>query len=345
MINRLVLVFLLYGVFSNITFGQNNKLRVVFWNLENLFDTRDDTLKLDNEFLPESKRHWDNHRFYKKLNNTYKVIIGIGEWDPPAMIGLCEVENRYVLNQLIYETPLKNFNYGIVHYESPDRRGIDVAFLYRKSIFTIDTSLAVSIRFPFDPGSRTRDILYIRGRIITGDTLHLYVNHWPSRYGGYLETKPKRNFVAEILKSHTDSLFRFNPSAKIIVMGDFNDDPTDESISQYLMTFADTLGMRTDALYNLMALNKSDNFEGTLKYQQDWNTFDQFIVSGSLMYGSSLLISNKKASIFHPGYLLEPDDKFLGSKPFRTYSGFKYNGGFSDHLPVYLDLIYNDQTE
>ncbi|MEZ5083825.1 MAG: hypothetical protein R2750_10305 [Bacteroidales bacterium] len=142
----------------------------MFYNVENLFDTKDDSLTNDNEFLPESDRHWDNHKFYTKLNRIYKVIIGVGEWEPPAIVGLCEIENRYVLNKLVYDTPLKTFNYKIVHYESPDERGIDVAMIYRPDIFSVDTSVAINISFPFDPESRTRDILYVRGRL--GQRIH-----------------------------------------------------------------------------------------------------------------------------------------------------------------------------
>ena len=312
--------------------------RVMFYNVENLFDTKDDTLKNDDEFLPEGERHWDNHIFYKKLNNTAKVIISVGGWQAPAMVGLCEIENRYVLNQLVYETPLKNFGYSIIHRESPDWRGIDVAMLYRKELFTPDTFFIISVHFPFDPNSATRDILYVKGRL-DDDTIHLFINHWPSRYGGYMETKPKREFVAGLVRHKVDSLFNENPENKIIIMGDLNDGPTDESVSGVLKALPETVDSCC-RLINLMAQYDADKSIGTLKYHENWDVFDQVIVSSSLLKDSTgLHIEKEKALIFKPDYLLEKDDRFMGEKPFRTFNGFDYNGGFSDHLPVYVDLI------
>ncbi len=204
---------------------QVQKFRVAFYNTENLFDIYNDSLTNDDEFTPEGFRHWDNYRFFNKLNNLYKVIVGIGEWNPPMIVGLCEVENEFVLKKLIYNTPLKNFDYNFIHFESPDHRGIDVAMLYRKSEFHPVTYQPFRIYFPDDTASSTRDILYVKGTIGDSDTLHVFVNHWPSRYGGYLVSKPKRAWVAEVLKSKTDSILGQNPSANILIMGDFNDSP------------------------------------------------------------------------------------------------------------------------
>lgn len=322
-------------------FSQEEKFaRIMFYNVENLFDTKDDSLKIDEEFLPDSERHWDNHKFYTKLNHIYKVIIGVGEWEPPAIVGLCEIENRYVLNKLVYDTPLKTFNYKIVHYDSPDERGIDVAMIYRPDIFSVDTSVAINISFPFDPDSKTRDILYVRGRLNMRDTLHVFVNHWPSRYGGYIETQPSRNYVAGILKSFTDSLLLTNSTARVIIMGDLNDDPTDESVMNYLKAKSDPLSKEPTNLYNLMTIKHWGDPPGTLKYKESWNIFDQIIVSGNLIWNNSAItIGTKGAQVFTPDFLFEDDDKYLGRKPFRTYIGFKYNDGYSDHLPVFIDLI------
>ena len=149
----------------------------MFYNVENLFDTRDDSLKIDEEFLPDSERHWDNHKMYQKINNIYRILMAIGEWKPPAIIGLCEIENRFVLNQLVYKTPLQNLDYKIIHYDSPDRRGIDVGLIYRSSVLQVDTSLTFPVVFAEDPDSKTRDILYVKGILGGVDTLHLFVNH------------------------------------------------------------------------------------------------------------------------------------------------------------------------
>ncbi|MCD4696429.1 MAG: hypothetical protein K8S16_09345 [Bacteroidales bacterium] len=312
----------------------------MFYNVENLFDTKDDSLTNDNEFLPEGNRHWDTQKFYFKLNNIYKVIIAAGEWKPPILVGLCEIENQFVLNKLVFETPLNNFGYDIIHFESPDRRGIDVALLYREEFFTIDTAIQIPVMFPFDPDSRTRDILYVKGRFNSNDTVHLFINHWPSRYGGYLETIPKRNYVAGVLKVKTDSLFNRQPSATIIILGDFNDEPWNESLSGILQAKDDSAALEQGQLYNLSAICKLESDEGSLKYQGNWNLFDQVIVSGNLLSaGSGIKIPPPGFQIFSPGFLLEKDEKFLGAKPFRTYNGFKYNGGFSDHLPVFIDIL------
>ncbi|MCB2220589.1 MAG: endonuclease/exonuclease/phosphatase family protein [Bacteroidetes bacterium] len=319
-------------------FGQDQSYRLMFYNVENLFDTKDDTLKNDDEFLPDGERHWDTHKFYKKLNNTARVIIGVGAWNAPAVVGLCEIENRFVLNQLVYETPLKNFGYSIIHHESPDWRGIDVAMLYRKDFFTPDTFFTIPVLFPFDLNSHTRDILYVKGRLGGKDTLHIFINHWPSRYGGYLETQPKREFAAGLLKHRVDSLFRVNPENGILIMGDFNDGPSDESVSKILKALPEPIDSCC-YLVNLMAYYDADKFMGTLKYRENWDVFDQVIVSSGLLDGSiGIVVKAGKAMIYQPDFLLEKDERYMGNKPFRTFYGFEYLGGFSDHLPVYVDL-------
>lgn len=317
--------------------------RIVFYNVENLFDIYNDSLKRDDEFTPEGERNWNNKRFYKKLNNIYRVIIGVGEWNPPVIVGLCEVENRFVLDKLVYQTPFKTFDYKIIHEESPDRRGIDVALLYRSSGFTPIVHQAVGIRFPFDTASRTRDILYVKGLLANNDTVHIFVNHWPSRYGGYLETKPKREFVASVLRKQVDSLFKADLNPNIIIMGDLNDGPREESLLNVLQTKLDTTNLHENDLYNLMSHYPANMDGGTIKYQESWDIFDQFIVSSNLIDGKQgLKVLHSKAKIYSPEFLLEDDFKHLGKKPFRTYVGFTYNNGYSDHLPIYIDLIKSE---
>ena len=312
----------------------------MFYNSENLFDIYNDSLTNDDEFTPEGERKWNNYRFYKKLNNLSKVIIGIGEWNPPSVIGFCEVENRFVLNKLIYETPLKNFDYKIIHFESPDRRGIDVAMLYRKSRFEPVFYCPVPIQFPDNPESKTRDILYVKGVLGGMDTVHFFVSHWPSRYGGYEDSKPRRMFVASVLRSKVDSIYNAVQNPNIIIMGDFNDEPWDESIQNELKAKSDTISLRTDELVSLMGLLKNLK-TGTNKYQAEWSVIDQLIVSGNLLRGNNpIQVSKEGARIFQSSFLLEEDETHLGYKLNRTYIGPVYHGGFSDHLPVYLDLIF-----
>jgi len=318
--------------------------RVMFYNVENLFDPYDDSLKRDEEFTPDGERHWTNYKFYDKLNKIYKVIMAVGEWQPPAIVGLSELENRFVLEKLIWETPLKNFDYRIIHHESPDRRGIDVGLIYRASMFEPFHDEAIPVVFADDTSYKTRDILYVKGLVGGKQMVHIFVNHWPSRYGGYMATVIRRNEAAAILKQKTDSLLAVNPRSAIIIMGDFNDGPHDESFAKVLKAIMPESEIIPQNYYNLSLLKQDDWNFGTLKYRESWDIFDQVVVSGNLlMENADLMIKDKKACIFHADFLLEKDNTYLGFKPFRTFTGFKYNGGYSDHLPVYLDLIIKNK--
>jgi predicted extracellular nuclease len=322
------------------------KYRIVFYNVENLFDVEDDSLTNDDEFTPDGIRHWDNHKFYRKINNIYKVLISVGEWQPPAIVGLCEIENRSVLNKLIYQTPLKKYDYKIIHEDSPDSRGIDVGMIYRSDIFHPIIYSNIEVDFPGTAYRTTRDILYVKGVLNNEDTMHIFVNHWPSRYGGYLVTKPKRARAAEILRSNVDSILAISQNANVLIMGDFNDEPTDESLSVILNAKADTTNFKSSDLLNLM-YQLDDNWQlGSHKFREEWTVLDQIIVSRHFFKGGSgLKISDEGAAIFNSSFLLEKDEKYLGEKPFRTFVGMKYNGGFSDHLPVYVDLISEEKTD
>lgn len=312
-------------------------IRIMFYNVENLFDTQDDSIKNDNEFLPEGSRRWNNSKMYDKINKLYKVIVAVGGWSPPDIIGLCEIENRFVISLLLNYTPLQKFNYGVVHAESPDQRGIDVAILYNRDRINKISEEFISVHFPFSHNT-TRDIAYMKARVNNKDTLHIFVNHWPSRLGGEKKSEPNRMFVAGILKSKTDSIFKLPGSKNIVIMGDFNDEPVNNSLINGLKARIEFTDILFSSLYNLSACDPL-NFYGTLKYQSGWQIFDQFIVSGQLLdKKSNLTTSCENFHIFNADFLLEPDEKYMGKKPFRTYSGFKYNHGYSDHLPVYLDL-------
>jgi len=320
--------------------------RIAFYNVENLFDIYDDSLTRDEEFTPEGERYWNNRKFYTKINNIYKVIMAMSESGPPAVVGLSEIENRFVLEKLVYDTPLKNFNYKIIQFESPDRRGIDVALIYREEFFEPLYSEAIPVIFPFDTASRTRDILWVKGKFMNTDTVSLFVNHWPSRYGGYMSTVPKRNHAAKALRTKTDSILQSNNYASILIMGDFNDGPYDESLSDVLSAQDPAKSIINNELYNLMIPEQIDWQYGSLKYQQGWNKFDMIIVSGGLLDDtSSPHISIDGGKIFQAPFLLEEDKTYLGQKPNRTYIGYKYHGGFSDHLPVYVDLIVEKNNQ
>ncbi len=320
--------------------NSDNIARVMFYNTENLFDTIDDPTINDNEFLPESKKHWTKYRYWEKQQHIAKVILNLGEWHTPALIGLSEVENQQVVEDLVHQEALRNFDYQIIHQESPDHRGIDVALLYRKDIFKPIDVLFIPIHFPFNKRSKTRDILYASGKI-GNDTLHVFVNHWPSRYGGAKASQPKRNYVASVLRKYVDSLDRIYRAPNILIMGDFNDDPKDHSISETLKAAHDTIGLDPMALFNPMFAIHSRG-DGTLKYHGKWNLFDQIIVSvNMLMASNNIKTKPGSAHIFEASWLLEEDTKYPGKSPIRTYAGPRYLGGYSDHLPVYLDIELN----
>ena len=315
-------------------------VRIIFWNLENLYDPYDDTTKLDDEFTSSGAKHWTWSKFSIKLNHVAKTLLAAGEWTPPAIVGLCEVENRYVLNKLIYETPLKPWKYKFIHHESPDLRGVDVALLYRTSVFSVVSSKSFSIRFPFDTSAQTREILMVKGILAGKDTIALFVNHWPSRRGGYLMSQPRRNYVASVLRKVIDSVQKVQPRANILVMGDFNDEPENESLCGVLHARNDDAEILDTALYNLMGIRNKIRREGTLKYRDQWSTFDQFLVSGALRAGKSgLSVNPANAGTVKLSFLMEEDNTYFGDKLNRTYRGPAYHGGFSDHLPVWVDVI------
>ena len=299
--------------------GDGSRYRIMFYNVENLFDPLDDPMHRDEEFTPGGERHWTNKRMYDKINKIYKVIMAVGEYDPPAIIGLCEIENLRVLQKLIYETPLKNYGYRIVHHESPDRRGIDVALLYRADLFRPFADSAIALTFADDTSYRTRDILYVKGLAMGREMLHIFVNHWPSRYGGYMNTVRRRNDAAALLRRQVDSLTAALASPAIIIMGDFNDDPTDESMTKVLQAKKPEQPADPGALYNLMLVPDAEWPYGSLKYRESWNHYRIKEASGDRH-------SDNVASILH-------------NNRHRRFLGDEDEGGFSDHLPVYLDLL------
>ncbi len=317
--------------------SSREKFRIVFYNVENLFDTINEPGKNDDAFTPGGDRRWTEYRLRHKINNIYRAIAAASGLEIPAMIGLCEVENLYVLERLARETGLKNHDYGIIHRNSADSRGIDVALLYRPGIFRVLDTMFRSIPFPFDSLPATRDILYVKGIVADADTLHVFVNHWMSRWRGQAVSEPYRNYTAAFLKSLTDSIFGVCRRSNIVVMGDFNDEPQDASLRDHLVAATSSIDPLPGMLYNL-SYGKAP-VPGTLKYQGQWFLFDQFIVSGSLLDGRGRLKTSRDSfRIFHAGFLLVPDERWFGYKPFRSYEGFRYTGGFSDHLPVVLDL-------
>ena len=333
------------GLHKNEQNQNNNKeirsdFRIMFYNTENFFDTKHDSLKRDQEFLPDGAKHWTTNKLQDKIIHIAKIITAVGEWETPELVGLCEVENQNVLEQLVNYSPIKSINYQIIHKESPDRRGIDVALLYRKDRFKPVYFNFIEIKMP-KPYSRTktRDLLYVKGIVLGQDTIHVFVNHWPSRWGGQQKSEPKRMYVASVLKHQTDSILGVNPNSRIVIMGDFNDEPDNISLKKILNAKREIEGEVNDtSLYNLIAILNKKTGQGTYKYHGSWGALDQFVVSGYLMNNKSTYTSLDDVHIFKADFLLEKDEKYTGERPNRTYIGYKYHGGYSDHLPIYLDL-------
>lgn len=317
------------------------EIKIMGYNVENLFDIYPDSITNDKEYAPGGYRGWNYERYNTKLTNIAKVVAAAGEWDLPTLIGLCEIENRRVLDDLTQKTGLRNLNYQIVQYESLDARGIDVALLYRPDNFKLINSRPIRIQLP-NTTSTTRDILYASGSLSNGDTLHVFMNHFPSRMGGELESEERRNAVAGYLRAAVDSLHRVANNPKIVILGDFNDMPDNSSMIEVLG--AKPLPKKDSevldkGLYNLTYKFHEAGTSGSYFFQGKWDMLDQIIVSGSLLNGKSKSrVDEPSVRIFSADWLLE-DDKYSGKRPSRTYIGMKYNGGYSDHLPVLVNII------
>jgi len=323
---------------------------VVFWNLENYFDPFVDSTRGYNEYTEQGGQHWTVSRFYRKRNNLYKAILGFSKGQPIGIMGVCEVESEFALNALFGMTPLKEHHYRWVHYEGPDRRGIDPAIVYSLDRFQLISSEAIPYHNPDDSAMVSRDILYAKFFDYRHDTLHCFVNHWPSKYRGELETVEARNCAARILRHKVDSIIEVNrlwsedeqtaSTPKIIIMGDFNDTPEAPCVRQVLGAKRESELGEEDLLVNLFAQPEKLGFKGTLKYRESWSVFDQIIVSKSLLNNTMMHCISSDARIIHDRYLLEADKTYQGLKLNRTYIGPKYHGGFSDHLPVMILLRY-----
>jgi predicted extracellular nuclease len=307
---------------------------IAFYNQENLFDTVDDPNKDDQEFLPTSDNQWTPDRYQKKLTNMASVIEKLGDADGPELLGVCEVENRKVLEDLASQPALKDRKYKVIHFEGPDVRSIDVALLYKEGIFTPFEQKAIPVTLP-NPSDKTRDILQVKG-ILGGDTVMVLVNHWPSKRGGAEESDPKRMAVASTARNLVDQELIRNPKAKILLMGDFNDTPDSKAITETLNAVNSTDPEPARQLYNAFA-HYLDEKKGSYSYKGGWDMIDQMMLSKSLLTAKGLHYVPNSATIYEEERIKEQEGKYKGS-PLRTYAGKKYLGGYSDHFPIYLTL-------
>lgn len=305
-----------------------------FYNLENLFDIYDDPDTMDDDFTPTGSKKWSLKRYKRKLFKLAKTIAEVGSEgteNPPVLMGIAEVENKEVVEDLLNEASLKSINYGYVHYDSPDERGIDNALLYHKDYFKVLYSEPIALMLYEKDGRRdtTRDILYVKG-LLNGEEVHVFVNHWPSRRDGDHATSSKRIKAAETIIDYMRNIELESVDPNYIIMGDFNDGPDSESIKKL---------MEASQLYNPMEKLLTPD-RGSANYKRSWLLFDQIIVSHNFFNYEKGTHSFANANIFDEQFLTELKGKFKGT-PYRTYVGRKYIGGYSDHFPVYIKLKYN----
>lgn len=307
---------------------QKHQTRIAFYNVENLFDTIDDPVGNDEEFLPTAPKKWTNERYQKKIGGIAQIM---GDLDHPSVIGFCEVENRTVLEDLAKHKVMQSSKYQVVHFDSPDFRGIDVGLMYQKKHFKVLAKDKITINFPKEivEDYTTRDVLVVKGKLRKKHTIYFFVNHWPSRRGGLKASSPKREYVAARVRERILNIQKNEPNALFILMGDFNDEPDNISILKVLE--------KDNLLVN--AMDELDQAgEGTYNYRGNWNMIDQFIVSPQLNDDNAKLYI-EDVGIFRGEYLFYKDKKY-GKRPSRTYGGKRYFGGYSDHLPIYMDLVH-----
>lgn len=339
-----VLILLAFDIKAQTSF------RVMSYNVENLFDTYDDPEKDDDEFLPSGIRRWTNRRYYHKLQQIAKVITAAGSWETPAVIGLCEVENDSVITDLLTRTPLRNQHYRYCRTQGSDPRGINLALFYQRDKFAYLSHSSIPVRHSGKDPKPTRDILHVSGRVISMDTLDLFVCHFPSRYGGEVESQQHRFDAAQTLRTLCDSIHSIRQTAHIIILGDFNDTPQDHSVEHILgagqLPREETPFRQNDSLslYNLFARIPAHPVAGSNKYQGEWSQLDQIIISSNICQpDNSIRLIPENIRIFAPSFLLTNDKTWRGLRPKRTYYGFRYEGGFSDHLPIIADFHIQDR--
>ncbi len=324
--------------------AQTNQYKVSlvgFYNLENLYDTVNNTMVDDDEFLPASERQYNSRIYWDKLERLSTVVSQMGidiNPDGLAILGVSEIENDTVLTDLVHMPKLKQRNLQFVHYNSPDRRGVDVGMLYNPKYYKPLYSAALFVKLP--GGSKdsyfTRDVLYSKG-LMDGDTVHVFVNHWPSRSGGEERSIPARAAAANVVKHSVDSLMAVNPQSKVLIMGDLNDDPISPSVAKILNAKGNAKNVTATGLFNPY-WDMYKRGIGTSAYQDAWGLFDQIIVSGNWLPKDQAGYYYQKGIIFNKDFLVQKTGKFRGYSK-RTWDGMTYNYGYSDHFPVYIMLV------
>jgi len=335
-------IFILVQLMLSCQLNKDNKasesipqeVRIAFYNIENFFDTLDNPQKEDDVFTPTGENEWTTERWQNKANHIAQVIDSM---DYPAIIGISEVETAQVMKDFIAQTSLSKEGYDFIHYESEDRRGIDCALLYKKAFFKVLKKDYIRMDFPdsIEPGYTSRDILHVQGKLLD-EPVHLFINHWPSRYGGVEASEPKRLFVAQHLRDKVDEIVKKEKNPNIIIMGDMNDETDNKSLVDVLNAKAVGNNIDNESLYNCSAAMDRAGL-GSYNYRGSWNMIDQIIVTGNLLNQHSD-IQCQKLTIFKRDFMLYFDKKLKMKRPSRTYGGPRHFGGYSDHLPIFMDV-------
>lgn len=338
----IAIIFFLFGSALTLHGQENKRYSVVFYNVENLFDLYDDPITYDEEFLPDGAKQWTEAKYQKKLANIEEVLFAIASANKsyPTIIGVSEIENRRVLDDLISQPRLAKMNYQIVHYDSPEPRGVDVALFYRPDQFKYEWSVPIRTRIPELPSFKTRDILAVFGRI-EGEPFCFFVNHWSSRRSGSASSEFLRVGAANTVRHFADSLQAAQPDVKIVIMGDLNDDPIDRSIYEVLGAKGKPSEVKPGGYFNpYYAMLKAGY--GSLAYQDAWNIFDNQIINENLLNATTGELKIQKApknkfygNIFHRPFMVQQEGQYK-NYPLRTYSGNTFMGGYSDHFPVFI---------
>jgi hypothetical protein len=333
-ITPFLIIFLLFALLGT----QAQKTAILgFYNVENLYDTEQDLTKNDTEFLPDGPYQWTLERYNQKLQNLAYAISQMGkEQGGVVVLGVSEVENERVLNDLVAQPALQPLNYKVAHHDSPDLRGVDVAFIYQGDRFEFIGQKPHTLVIPDKPYYKTRDQLLLVGVLDKTDTLYLIANHWPSKSGGEARSAPMRMAAAKLTRYIVDSLLNINQNAKIVIMGDLNDNPNAKSIMQGLNAKGKIKEVKPHDIFNPMWRMYRDGI-GSYAYQDSWDMIDQIMVTYALLYPKPDSYKFVSAHVFSPNFLKTKSGSFQGY-PFRTYAGGNYAGGYSDHFPVYIIL-------
>lgn len=341
-LNSLTFLYLSFLIFNTISCSSlpdsKSKKKVLMigtYNVENLFDTVDDPKTKDEEFLPEGRKNWTKERYEIKLAHLAKVILAMNNGKGPDILGLVEVENKQVIEDLIQTEGMKKQNYSIVHSESSDIRGIDCALIYKEKVFSVIQSKAYPVEMENEPNYITRDVLWVNGEFNNCEKAHFLINHWPSRRGGLATSAPRRASAARTARAICDDILKQNPKANIFVLGDFNDEPNNESISDILRARSTYNSNFSSDLYNpFYSIN--DSITGSYKYRSFWNMLDQVIVSSAtIQEKTKVKYIENSAKVFAEPWMRETNPKYIDA-PLRTFGGNKYLEGYSDHFPVYI---------